>query len=61
MRYYDPPEGWRYGFPKVYAPLPGETLVETLRRAGYPETLMGLAVRATRFYCVDERDEEVPE
>src|SRR5690606_41366969 len=23
---YDPPSGWRYGFPKAYQPLPGETL-----------------------------------
>lgn len=35
--FYDPPSGWRYGFPKVYMPLPDETLEETLRRDGYPE------------------------
>ena len=23
---YDPPEGWRWGFPKPYRPLPGEDL-----------------------------------
>lgn len=34
---YDPPEGWRYGFPKRYNPLPGESLEETLRRDGYPD------------------------
>lgn len=34
---YDPPSGWRYGFPRVYAPLPGETLNDTLRRDGYPQ------------------------
>lgn len=37
MRYYDPPSGWRYGFPKAYRPLPNETLADTLRRDGYPE------------------------
>jgi len=34
---YDPPVGWRYGFPKLYKPLPGETLEQTLRRDGYPQ------------------------
>ena len=34
---YDPPAGWRYGFPKPYNPLPGESLADTLRRDGYPE------------------------
>lgn len=36
VRMYDPPDGWRYGFPKVYQPLPNETLAETLVRDGYP-------------------------
>lgn len=36
-RFYDPPSGWRYGFPKEYKPLPDEKLVDTLRRDGYPE------------------------
>jgi hypothetical protein len=34
---YDPPSGWRYGFPKAYRPLPGETLAQTLLRDGYPQ------------------------
>ncbi len=34
---YDPPAGWRYGFPKQYLPKPGESLADTLRRDGYPE------------------------
>ena len=34
---YDPPAGWRYGFPKPYKPLPGETLEQTLLRDGYPQ------------------------
>lgn len=33
---YDPPSGWKYGFPKEYKPLPGETLEQTLIRDGYP-------------------------
>ena len=34
---YDPPSGWRYGFPRPYLPLPGETLEQTLLRDGYPQ------------------------
>lgn len=34
---YDPPSGWRYGFPRPYRPLEGESLSDTLRRDGYPE------------------------
>lgn len=37
---YDPPSGWMYGFPKEYAPLPGETTEETLLRDGYPKILI---------------------
>lgn len=37
MKIYDPPAGWKYGFPKQYKPLPGETLAETLLRDGYPQ------------------------
>lgn len=50
---YDPPEGWKYGFPKEYKPLPGETVADTLRRDGYPEKLMELAPW-TRFIGTDE-------
>jgi len=47
---YDPPEGWRYGFPKEYKPSsPGEPLAETLRRDGYPDHLLDLA-QYTRFW-----------
>jgi hypothetical protein len=45
---YDPPEGWRYGFPKPYRPLDGESVEDTLRRDGYPEKMMNLA-KYTRF------------
>lgn len=34
---YDPPGGWRYGFPKPYLPLADETLADTLLRDGYPQ------------------------
>lgn len=37
MQMYDPPSGWRYGFPKPYLPLPGELLPDTLLRDSYPQ------------------------
>lgn len=51
MKFYDAPSGWRYGFPKEYKPLPGESIEETLRRDGYPEKLIeqGMA-RYCRFW-----------
>ncbi|MER9697683.1 hypothetical protein [Mesorhizobium sp. M0146] len=39
--FYDPPSGWRYGFPKAYNPSnPLEPLEHTLRRDGYPDELL---------------------
>ena len=35
--FYDPPSGWKYGFPKPYNPLPGESITDTLLRDGYPQ------------------------
>ncbi len=34
---YDPPSGWRYGFPKQYLPLENEAIEQTLLRDGYPQ------------------------
>jgi hypothetical protein len=34
---YDPPSGWKYGFPKPYRPKQDESLSETLLRDGYPQ------------------------
>lgn len=50
MRFYDPPSGWRYGFPKRYEPLEGETLEQTLVRDGYPDYDAGFAARHCRFW-----------
>lgn len=47
---YDPPSGWRYGFPRPYLPLPNEELSDTLRRDGYPESMIELAKTYTRFF-----------
>jgi hypothetical protein len=37
MLIYDPPSGWKYGFPKPYLPQEGESLEQTLLRDGYPQ------------------------
>lgn len=34
---YDPPNGWKYGFPKEWKPLQYETVTQTLLRDGYPQ------------------------
>lgn len=49
-RMIDPPGGWRYGFPKVYDPLPKETLGEWLLRNGYPPQEVEWAVRHCRSW-----------
>lgn len=40
----DPPNGWRYGFPKIYNPKPNETLKQWFIRMGYPENRVHFAV-----------------
>lgn len=55
---YDPPEGWRYGFPREYKPLPGESLEDTLRRDKYPEELISQGMADyCRFIGTDEEME----
>lgn len=53
---YDPPSGWKYGFPKEFKPLENESLRDTLIRDGYPKDL------ADQFgdkYCrfIDKQEE----
>lgn len=47
---YDPPGGWRHGFPKAYEPVAGETLEDTLIRDGYPEKDAGIGAKHCRFW-----------
>lgn len=53
---YDPPSGWRYGFPKPYKPLPGETVEQTLVRDGYPAKEFNLDGKAywVRYIYLDD-------
>lgn len=40
----DPPEGWRYGFPKLYEPMKDGNLDDWLVREGYPRSQIHLAL-----------------
>lgn len=49
-RYFDPPGGWRYGFPKAYNPLPNENFMQWLIREGYPPDEVEWAMRHMRAW-----------
>lgn len=51
---YDPPSGWRYGFPREYKPLPDESLKDTLIRDGYPSEHAAFASEHTRFWEIEK-------
>ena len=62
MILYDPPSGWRYGFPKPYRPRKGETLEQTLRRDGYPQREIDEGgAQYCRFIGVGEEGEDAEE
>lgn len=47
---YDPPSGWRYGFPKKYIPsTENEPLEDTLVRDGYPKKDAEFGAQHCRF------------
>jgi len=54
---YDPPSGWMFGFPRPYAPLPGESIEETLVRDGYPKKDAGWASSYCRFWDTEVVEE----
>jgi hypothetical protein len=49
---FDPPEGWRYGFPKTI-PKDCKSISEWLKECNYPEHLMELAERHSRYIDSD--------
>ncbi len=51
---YDPPSGWRYGFPRPYRPLEDETLEDTLIRDGYPMEQARAGAKYCRFWHAKE-------
>lgn len=50
VTWIDPPEGWRYGFPRPYDPAPGETFDEWFLRMGYPKAKLHLARGYSRYW-----------
>ena len=51
-KWYDPPEGWRFGFPKSWPKgleTSAENLTKQLRADGYPEIAIPVALGHTRF------------
>jgi hypothetical protein len=38
MRWIDPPSGWKYGLPKPYDPVLGQSIDEWLLANGYPQS-----------------------
>lgn len=57
---YDPPSGWKYGFPKPYNPQPDESIEGTLRRDGYPERELAWgAAKHVRFMGSQEELDKV--
>jgi len=57
ITWYDPPSGWRYGFPKEYNPLFGETLEQTLLRDGYPQReIDNSGATHVRFWETDDTE-----
>lgn len=51
---YDPPSGWKYGFPRPYRPLADETLEDTLIRDGYPKKDATVGAKYCRFWHAKE-------
>lgn len=48
----DPPSGHRYGFPKELKP--DESYEELLRRSGYPEKDLELALTYSKFWIEED-------
>jgi hypothetical protein len=53
VKLVDPPSGWMYGFPAVLE----EDYPAQLRKAGYPEEDMELAMRHSRIIYIEEDDD----
>jgi hypothetical protein len=49
--YVDPPEGWRYGFPKVYDPAKDGDMTKWMISQGYPKKLAMQELPCTFTAC----------
>jgi len=48
--YIDPPEGWKYGFPKPVPHRYRDKIEDFLLLKGYPKTLIDLALKYSRYW-----------
>lgn len=46
---YDPPDGWRYGFPKLVKDTTWETALKLLEASGYPKRNYDIAKKYGRY------------
>ncbi len=53
VKLVDPPSGWMYGFPAVLE----DDYEAQLRKAGYPEKDMELAMRHSRIIYLEDESE----
>lgn len=60
---WDVPDGWRYGFPKLFPHDADENyMTQLLRDSEYPEEDIEFAIKHSRYIYVDSEDvEEFPE
>lgn len=49
VKYVDPPSGWMYGFPAILE----DNYPEQLRKAGYPEKDIPLAMKHSRIIYME--------
>jgi len=52
--YVDPPEGWRWGFPRLYDPQADGDMTEWMVRCGYPERLARQGLPCTFTACTED-------
>ena len=56
---FDPPSGWRFGFPKlIKLGSTNEEIADFLRENGYPEKDIELALNHSRFIYLSSEDFE---
>lgn len=46
----DPPEGWKYGFPREFNPMAGEPVSDWFVRMGYPQHMVEFAMKYSRMW-----------
>jgi len=49
----DPPEGWRYGFPKILDQRKEQSLEDWLLEQGYPANMLTMALNHSRYWSAE--------